>query len=112
MSIRGVRLTRDRVKRLLGGAMFCLSLSLIACGQAEKSSSKNDSQNLTVQSANSKNDKNRAAIPQRTPGEITVVPTPFPSAAPEAIPSVAPKVRKYLNKTNLLPKVMVLFPKL
>ncbi|WP_414619529.1 hypothetical protein [Calothrix sp. CCY 0018] len=104
MSIRGVRLTRDRVKRLLGGAMFCLSLSLIACQQAEKSSSKNDSQDLTVQSANSKNDKNRAAIPQRTPGEITVVPTPFPSAAPEAIPSVAPKVAEVPQQNQSSPE--------
>ncbi|MGB6296480.1 MAG: hypothetical protein WBF90_09875 [Rivularia sp. (in: cyanobacteria)] len=101
MSTWGVRLTRrNQVKRLLGGAMFCLSLSLIACGQAEKSSSNNDSQNLTVQSANRNNDKNIAATPQRTPGEITVLPTPIPSTVPQAIPSVAPKVATAPQETQ------------
>lgn len=101
MSTRGVRLTRNQVKRLLGGAMLCLSLSLVvACGQAEKSSSNNDSQDLTIQSANRKNDKNTVATPQKTPGEITVVPTPVPSAAPQAIPSVAPKVATAPQQTQ------------
>ncbi|MGB3758018.1 MAG: hypothetical protein WBA07_16830 [Rivularia sp. (in: cyanobacteria)] len=87
MSIRGVSLTRNQVKQLFSGAMLCLSLTMtVACQQAEKKSSNNDSQDLTVQSANSKDDKNIAAIPQRTPGEITVIPTPFPSPTSTAQP--------------------------
>ncbi len=95
MSIRGVSLTRNQVKQLFSGAMLCLSLSMtVACQQAEKKSSNNDSKNLTVQPANSKNDKDIAAIPQKTPGEITVIPTPFPSPTSTAQPqanSDAPK---------------------
>ncbi|MGB3638726.1 MAG: hypothetical protein WBA39_14305 [Rivularia sp. (in: cyanobacteria)] len=101
MSIRGVSLTRNQVKQLFGGVMLCLSLSMtVACQQAEKSSSNKDSQDLTVQSANRKNDKNITATPQKTPGEITVVPTPFPSAAPQVIPSAPPKVAEVPQQTQ------------
>jgi hypothetical protein len=91
MSNRGVRLTRNQVKRLLGGAMLCLSLTLnLACQQAEKKSSNNDSKDLTVQPANRNNNENIAGIPQKTPGEITVnQPSPLPTsnAQPQATPS-------------------------
>ncbi len=84
MSTRGVRLTRHQVKRMLGGSILCLSLSLIAaCQQTEKSSSKNNSQDLQVQPTNPSNNENIAAVLQRKPGEITVnLPTPFPSPIP------------------------------
>ncbi|MEM6754028.1 MAG: hypothetical protein AAF630_13750 [Cyanobacteria bacterium P01_C01_bin.38] len=95
MSIWGAKLTRNQVKHFFGCAMLCLSLSVtVACSQANKNSSENDSKDLTVQSANRKNDKNITAIPQRTPGEITVnlptLPSPISTAQPQATPGVVP----------------------
>jgi len=91
MYIWAASLTRNQVKRLFGRVMLCLSLSLtVACQQTEKQSS-NNSQDLTVQSANPKKNQGIPAIPQRTPGEITVnLPTPFPSVEPKATPYSAP----------------------
>ncbi|AFY55571.1 hypothetical protein Riv7116_3096 [Rivularia sp. PCC 7116] len=94
MSIRGVRLARNRVKRCFNVAILCLSLSLtVACQQSEKTSnnsSNKNSQDSTVQPANPSN-KDVVALPQKTPGEITVnLPTPFPSPVPSARSQVAP----------------------
>lgn len=102
MSTRGVRLTRNQVKRLFGGVMLCLSLTLtVGCQQAEKSSSDN-SKDLTVQSANPTNE-NIAATPQRTPGEITVnPPTPFP-ATPQATPASPDSVATVPQNQNQVP---------
>ncbi|MGB3654447.1 MAG: hypothetical protein WBA41_25005 [Rivularia sp. (in: cyanobacteria)] len=89
MSTRGVRLTHNQVKRLLGGAMLCLSLSMtVACQQAKKSSSNNNAQDLTILPANRKNNEDIPGIPQKTPGEITVnQPSVNPAATPQATSS-------------------------
>lgn len=103
MSTRGVRLTRNQVKRLFSGIVFCLSLTLtVACQQAEKSSSDN-SKDSTVQSANPTNKENIAATPQKTPGEITVnLPRPFP-ATPQATPASPNSVAGVPQNQNQVP---------
>ncbi len=88
MSTRGVRLTHNQVKRLLGGAILCSIVSLTACQQTEKKSSNKDAQDLTILPANRKNNEDIAGIPQKTPGEITVnQPSVNPVATPQATSS-------------------------
>ena len=88
----GVSLTSNRAKQLFTGVILCFSLSLTAgCQQGEESSSDNNSQNLTVQSANPSNNQGTATAPQKTPGEVTVnQPSPFPSPTSQATPSASP----------------------
>ncbi|MEM6400890.1 MAG: hypothetical protein AAF757_11750 [Cyanobacteria bacterium P01_D01_bin.116] len=92
MYIRAANLTRNQVKRLFGGILLCLSLSLtVACQQTEKSSSDNNSQDSTVQSVNPNNNQGTRGLPQRTPGEVTVnLPTPLPSVESQPTPTASP----------------------
>ncbi|MBV6622327.1 MAG: hypothetical protein KI793_05110 [Rivularia sp. (in: Bacteria)] len=98
MYTQGVRLADNqaKLKRLFHVAILCISLSLtVACQQADKNKSNSankNSQDSTVQPANQGNKKDIVALPQKTPGEVTVnLPTPFPSPVSNAQPQVAPQ---------------------
>ncbi|MEO1429442.1 MAG: hypothetical protein AAFV71_10330 [Cyanobacteria bacterium J06633_8] len=89
MSILGVRLARNQVKRFFNVAILCLSLSLtVACQQGEKNKSNlsnKNSQDSTVKSENPSNNQDIGGVPQKTPGEVTVnLPKPSPTSNPQS----------------------------